>query len=125
MTKVRLYFYLGSGLIAALLPILLSTGLIGVDTSDSVKQLLAAVGSLIGASGGIVAGTVLNKQTKEGTLDKLNPGDQIVKGAQELQEAIKSAQSQAEQAKEVLTGVLGSVPVLGPQLEDALSRIKF
>lgn len=125
MTKIRLYFYLGSGLIAALLPILVSTGLIAADSSEAVKQLVASLGSLIGASGAITAGTILNKQSKEGVLDKLDPGAQIAQGAQALQDAQKQLEAQVRIGLDAVKGIAPAVPVLGPELEKALSQIKF
>ena len=125
MTKIRLYFYLGSGVIAALLPLLVATGLVAPDASESVKQLLASIGALIGASGGIVAGTVLNKQTKTGVLEQLDPGAQIAKGAEALQEARNQLEAQVSAGVEALKNLAPPGSHVDDEIEEVLGRIKF
>lgn len=125
MTKIRFYFYLGSGLIAALLPILVATGLIAPDASESVKTLIGAFGSLIGASGAITAGTVLNKQINTGTLDKLDPGTQIANGAQALQEAKEQLEAQIKVGADALRGIAPAGSPVDKEIEDVLDRISF
>lgn len=123
--KFRQSFYYLTSVITAVLGLALLWGGVKAGTASNITDILAGLGGLLGATGPALAGKKVGEQSKDGTFDSLSPADQISQGATALQDILVNAQSQADQAKEVLTGVLGSVPILGPQLEDALNRIKF
>lgn len=123
--KLRQSFYYLSSIVTAVIGLALLYGGLKAGTADNITDILAGLGGLLGASGPALAGKKVGEQSKEGVFDSLSPADQISQGATALQDIIQTAQSQADQAKDVLTGVLGSVPILGPQLEDALDRIRF
>lgn len=123
--KLRQSFYYLTSIITSVVGIALLYGGLKAGTADNITQLLAGLGGLLGATGPALAGRKVGEQSKDGTFDSLSPADQISQGAKQLNDIITNAHAQADQAKEVLTGVLGGVPILGPQLEDALNRIKF
>jgi len=123
--KIRQSFYYLTSIITSVVGIALLYGGLKAGTADNITQLLAGLGGLLGATGPALAGKKVGEQNKNGTFDPITPADQITQGANSLQDIIKDAQAQADQAKAVLSGVLGGIPVLGPQLEDALSRIRF
>lgn len=123
--KLRQSFYYLTSAVSSVLGVLLLWGAVKSGTVDNINGVLAGLAGLFGAAGPAVAGKKVGEQTKDGTFDEVLPADKIQQGAEQLQDIIANAQAQAEQAKSVLTGVLGGVPVLGPQLEDALSRIRF
>ena len=123
--KIRQSYYYLSSIITAVIGIALLWGGLKTGTADNITDIIGGLGGLLGAGGGALAGRKVGEQAKEGVFEASTPADQIVNGAQQLQDIIRDAQAQADQAKQVLTGVLGGVPVLGPEIEKALSQIKF
>jgi hypothetical protein len=123
--KFRQTFYYLSSVITSVIGLALLYGGLKAGTADNITTILAGLGGLLGATGPALAGKKVGEQTKEGVFDSLSPADQISQGAKQLNDILSNAHQQADQAKEVLTGVLGGVPILGAQLEDALNRIKF
>ena len=123
--RIRQSFYYLSSLVTAVVGLALLWGGLKAGTADNITDIIGGLGGLFGAGGGALAGKKVGEQNKNGTFDPITPADQITQGANSLQDIIKDAQAQADQAKAVLSGVLGGIPVLGPQLEDALSRIRF
>lgn len=123
--KFRQSFYYLSSVVTALVGLVVLWGGLESDAANNLVAVIAGLGGLFGATGPALAGKKVGEQTKDGTLDVLSPADQIAAGAQQLQDIIQTAQTQANQAKDVLTGVLGGVPVLSSELENVLNRIKF
>lgn len=124
MTKLRQYFYLGSGAIAGILPLLLFFKLIDAGQAASITDLVGSIGSLLGAGGAITAGVILGKQRKDGTLDpveEMSAADKVINGWQELNASVEAAKAELTKAQETI----GAAPILGPLANQALDRIRF
>ncbi|AAN01648.1 holin [Mycobacterium phage SirDuracell] len=120
MDKIRQYYYLAAAAIAGLIPILNILHVLSDDQILSVNQIIASIGSLIGAAGVGTAGVILGKQRKEGVLEKLDPADKVVTGIQEAVTAAAHANDQLDRVKEVVN-TLNPGTVIGNLVEQAIA----
>lgn len=121
MTKIRQYFYLASGAIAGILPILLFAKLISADQAASITDMIGSLGSLLGAGGALTAGVVLGKQRKDGTLDTAAPADAAIAAIQQTAAAVTTATSELGRVKQAAADVLGGLPIVGPLTQEFLN----
>ncbi|AEK07285.1 holin [Mycobacterium phage Myxus] len=115
MTKIRQYYYLASGAIAGILPLLVGLGVIDASKSESLTQVVLALGSLLGAGVGVTAGSVLAKQRKDGTVGSApaEPVDVVVQAIPQVIEKAAKAQADLERLKTAAAEAIGNVPVYG------------
>jgi len=122
--KIRQYYYLLSGLVGAVVPILIAVGVLSTDQGSQWNNLVVTFGSLIGAVGSGAAGVVLGKQLKKGTLDPAaSPVDQVLNGIPVLIDTAAQAQADLDRVKKVAGDAFGSVPGVGPLARQALDQI--
>ena len=121
MAKVRLWFYMISGVLASIVPVLLGLGVITESTGNSWLAAVGAIGSLIGAGGAITAGTVLNKQVKHGDIGA-NPVEQVIHNIPLVVQQAQEAANNLDKVREAATQALSSV-VVGPLGKQVLDQI--
>lgn len=124
--SMRRWFYLISGLAAALVPILIQTGVIETGTGENSLALLGSLGSLLGATGAGLAAHQTHKQIKEGIHDPpLSPIDQIQEASKQILSQATEANANVDLLRQVsgdfLTSITSSIPVVGPFVNDANS----
>lgn len=118
MAKVRQWWYLIAGAIAALIPILVQIGVIGTDQARSGGVLLETLSSLIGGAGALTAGTILSKQRKNGTVDQ-SPIDLVINNIPVVYEQALRAEANVKKMQSVANDVLGGLPTsLAPPSAD-------
>jgi hypothetical protein len=111
VNAVRQYFYLFSGLVAGVTPILVAVHTITQDQAVSISGLLQNVAGLIGAAAAATAGVVVSRQRKDGTLDvPPPPADQVISGVQAVIDAKNSAQNDFARVQGALTDLVGTTP---------------
>lgn len=117
--KMRQNFYLLTGLIAAVIPILVAVGVIDTGQGESTNQIMLSLASLLGAGGAATAAKHVNVQIKEGLHDPpLAPVDQIMEALPKV--LANQAQANAdvdklrEAAGQLATGIAADFPVIGP-----------
>ena len=120
--STRRWFYLVSGLAAAIVPILIQTGVIETGTGENSLALISTIGSLLGATGAGLAAHQTNKQIKEGVHDPpLSPIDQIQEAAKKVLGDYETSSANVDKLRQVsgdfLTAATGSIPVIGPIAE--------
>lgn len=119
--NIRKWFYMLTGLVSALVPILVSLNITTDDQSQQWLQLLTVVGGIIGAGGLGTAAVVVNKQQKNGTLTPAaTPADQAITAIQQTVQDAQTAVSELERVKNVTANVLSNVPILGPLAKQVL-----
>ena len=109
MAKVRQWWYLIAGAIAALIPILVQLGVIGSETAKSSGFVLESLGSLIGGGAALTAGAVLSKQRKNGTVDQ-SPIDLVINNIPVVYEQALRAEANVKKMQSVANDVLGGLP---------------
>jgi hypothetical protein len=117
VSKIRQYFYLGSGAIAGLLPLLVALGAIGGDKASAVTEILTQVGSLLGGAGAITAGVIVSKQRKDGTIDAepVSAVERAINAIPVVVQEAAAANANLERLRQVATDAVGSIPVYGPE----------
>ena len=121
---IRKYFYLLSGLIAALIPIGIQVGIIDTGQGDSTTTLLAGLAGLIGGGGALTAGYHTNKQIKAGMHDPaLSPIDQITEAIPKVLDQQAAANAAVEKLRQVTGDLVGPVPVVGGIAQQAIDQI--
>ena len=121
MAVVRKWFYLLSGLIAAVVPILLTFGVLTPERGDTFMTALAAIGSLIGAGGAVTAGVIVNKQQKDHVIG--DPAEVIRHNIPLVVEQYEKAQRDIELVRQTGMGAVQHIPVLGPLAEQVLGNL--
>ncbi|MDO3068424.1 hypothetical protein P5W11_09395 [Mycobacteroides abscessus subsp. bolletii] len=122
--KIRQYYYLFSGLVGAVVPILITFGVLSANQGNQWNTLVVTFGTLIGAVGSGTAGVVLGRQLKKGTLDPAaSPVDQVLNGIPVLIDTAAQAQADLDRVKKVAADAFGSVPGVGPLAKQALDQI--
>ncbi|AER48723.1 holin [Mycobacterium phage Alma] len=125
MTKIRQYYYLASGAIAGILPLLVGLGVIDASKSESLTQVVLALGSLLGAGVGVTAGSVLAKQRKDGTVGSApaEPVDVVVQAIPQVIEKAAKAQADLERLKTAAAEAIGNVPVYGDDAKAIINAL--
>jgi len=108
MAKVRQWWYLIAGAIAALIPVLVQLGVIGSDQARSGGVLIETLSSLIGGAGALTAGTILSKQRKNGTVDQ-SPIDLVINNIPVVYEQAMRAEANVKKIQDVANDVLGGI----------------
>jgi hypothetical protein len=124
--SARKWLYLVTGLLAAIVPILVQTGLLDSGQGDSSATLITSLVALLGGGGALTAAHHTNQQIKAGVHDPaLSPIDAIQEAIPQVLNQAAEAQANVDKLRQVtgdlLTAATGSVPVLGPVVADANS----
>jgi len=115
---IRKWWYIISGVVAAVMPILYQSGILNAGQ--------AVVGGAVGGVGALTAGAVTHRQQKEGLHDPpLSPIDQITQAIPQVLDQAAQAQANVNMLRQVtgdfLTASTNSVPVIGPVVAQANS----
>jgi hypothetical protein len=122
--QTRQWLYTITGLLAAVVPILVNLGVLDSGQGDSSATLITSLVALLGGGGALTAAHHTRIQIKDGVHDPaLSPIDQI-------QEAIPAVMSQAAEAQanvdkmrqvagDFLSASTAGVPVVGPVVAQA------
>lgn len=126
----RRWFYLVSGVIAALVPIGLQLGLFDTGQSENATTLIATIGSLLGGGAAITAGAVTHKQIKDGLHDEpesVNATDLVLDNIPKVLDEAATAQANVEKMRQVtddlLNGVTGMAVPVGSLTQQVLNKI--
>lgn len=120
----RQWIYLLTGLIAAVVPILVNVGVLDSGQGDSSATLIASLAALLGGGGALTAAHHTRTQIKDGLHDPaLDPIDQVTESAKQILAQQESANAAADRLRQVtgdlLTGVTAGIPVVGPVVQQA------
>jgi hypothetical protein len=113
--NVRKYFYLVSGLLTALIPILVSFKFATPEAGEQWTQLLIVVGGLIGAGGAGTAAIVVAKQNKDGVLDAVT----------QVNKAVKEQGGAINQGLDDVSAGVRDIPVVGPLASQVIDLFRF
>lgn len=109
----RRWFYLISGVIAALVPIAIQTGVFDTGQGENVTTLIATIGSMLGAGGALTASAVTHRQIKDGLHDdELDPTDIVLNNIPKVLNEAATAQANVDKMRQV-TGDLFGVAAAG------------
>jgi hypothetical protein len=122
MTKVRLWFYLISGVLASVVPVLLAMGVITEGQGNSWMTAVGSIGSLIGAGGALTAGTMLNKQVKSGTVGS-SPVEQVINNIPVVVKQAQDAAQNLDRVRQAATDALSSIIPVGPLAQQVIDEI--
>jgi hypothetical protein len=130
--QVRKWFYLISGVLAALIPVAVQVGIFDTGQADSSATLLASLAGLLGGTGAITAAHHVNKQIKSGMHDPaLSPIDQIQAAIPEVLAQAAQANANVDKLREVTGDLLGNgvdvlsavAPAAGSLADQVLNQI--
>ena len=126
-SKIRQWFYLLSGLVGAFLPILLAAGVINLDTSNAVTNLVGSLASLIAGGAAVTAGVVLKGQRKDGTVDapEVAPEQIIANTLPIIVDNLNKAQTAKAVATKAITDVLGTAVAFDQAARDVLNSVRL
>ncbi len=112
---MRRWVYLITGLVAAIVPILVAVGVIDTGQGESVNNLFLSLSSLLGAGGATVAATVTHRQIKDGVHDPaLPPADQALESFKEVAANQQQANADMDRLREAANAILaGGVTAIG------------
>lgn len=127
MTKIRQYFYLFSGALAGILPILTFFKVIGSDQALNLTEAVTSIGGLIGAGGALTAGVIVGRQRREGTLDAapVNPVDQVIANIPVVVQRANDAVADLDRLRAGVGDALGNLPVYGKEAQDIVNSLRF
>lgn len=127
MTKIRTYFYLISGVIAALLPILTALKVIDTGQAGSITTLITSLSSLLGGGAALTAGAILSKQRKDGTVTDVPESaiDVIAANVPVVVQQAEQARNDLGRLRDVFAGAAGELPIYGPDIEKIIKDIKL
>ena len=121
---VRKWFYLLSGLIAALIPVGIQVGIIDTGQGDSTTTLIAGLAGLIGGGGALTASYHTNKQIKAGMHDPaLSPIDQITQAIPQVLDQQAQANAAVDKLREITGDLVGATPIVGGMAQQALDQL--
>ncbi|QGJ90160.1 holin [Mycobacterium phage SheaKeira] len=125
MTKIRQYFYLASGAIAGILPVLTFFKLVSTEQALNLSALVDNFGSLIGAAAAGTAGVILAKQRKDGTVDApvATPVEVAIQAIPQVVESAAKAQADLERLKTAAAEAIGNVPVYGDDAKAIINSL--
>ena len=120
----RQWLYTITGLLAAIVPILVQTGLLDSGQGDSSATLITSLVALVGGGGALTAAHHTRVQIKDGVHDPaLSPIDQISEAIPQVLTQAAEAQANVDKMRQVagdfLTASTAGVPVLGPVVGQA------
>ena len=130
--EVRKWFYLISGVLAAMIPVAVQVGVFDTGQADSTATLLASLAGLLGGGGALTAAHHTNKQIKAGMHDpELSPLDQIQEAIPEVLAQAAAANANVDKLREVTGDLLGNgvdvlsavAPQAGSLADQALNQI--
>lgn len=126
----RRWFYLVSGVIAALVPIGLQLGLFDTGQGENVTTLVATIGSLLGGGAAITASAVTHKQIKDGLHDEpeaVNATDLVLDNIPKVLDEAATAQANVEKMRQVtddlLNGMTSMAVPVGSLTQQVLNKI--
>jgi hypothetical protein len=126
----RRWFYLVSGVVAALVPIGLQLGLFDTGQSESATTLIATVVSMLGGGAAITAGAVTHKQIKDGLHDEsepMNATDLVLDNIPRVLDEAATAQANVEKMRQVTDDLFNGVNSLavpvGSLTQQVLNKI--
>jgi hypothetical protein len=102
--QTRQWFYLISGVLGSIVPILIATGVLEKEQAGNWLNLLAVLGSLLGAGAATTAGVVVKKQRDEGLVGDsaeeilINHMDKVIRNADDANAALDRVKVAAGQA---------------------------
>lgn len=102
--QLRQWFYLVSGVVASIVPILIATGVLDKGTAQSWTTLIGVLGSLLGAGAATTAGVIVKRQRDEGLVGDspeeilINHMDKVIKNADDANAALSRVKVAAGQA---------------------------
>jgi hypothetical protein len=124
MTKLRVYFYLFSGLVASVVPILLATGVLSAERGNNLIAVVGSIGSLIGAGAAGTAGTILSKQRKDPSIAiGTSAADAVISNIPVVVAQVQKAQSDLDKVRDAVSSAVNQVPVLGPLASQVLNSL--
>ncbi|QFG08591.1 holin [Mycobacterium phage Vanisoa] len=125
MSKIRQYFYLASGAIAGILPVLTFFKLVSSEQALNLSALVDNFGSLIGAAAAGTAGVILAKQRKDGTVDAppVEPVDIVVAAIPKVIENAAKAQADLKRLQEAAAEAVSNVPVYGDDAKAIINSL--
>jgi hypothetical protein len=91
----RKIFYILSGLLSTVLPVLAQAGILPPE---------ASLGGVVGGVGALTAGAVVGRQQKEGLHDEVDPIDQVVAASQQILNQQTEANAAADKLRQVMSG---------------------
>ncbi|ASR77116.1 holin [Mycobacterium phage MyraDee] len=127
MTKIRQNYYLISGAIAGILPLLAFLKVLSSEQAVNLASLVDNVGSLIGAGAAVTAGAILNRQRKDGTVDapEVSALDQVIANIPVVVQEANDAVARLDRLKQAAGESLGTIPVFGPEAQAVLNSIRL
>jgi hypothetical protein len=123
----RRWFYLVSGVIAALVPIGLQLGLFDTGQGENVTALVATLGSLLGGGAAITASAVTHRQIKAGLHDESDPTALVLDNIPKVLDEAATAQANVDKMRQVtddlLNGLTNSAVPVGSLTQQVLNKI--
>ena len=83
-----------------------------------------SIGSLIGATGAITAGTVLNKQVKSGTVGS-SPVEQVIHNIPMVVKQAQDAAHDLDRVRQAATDALSSMIPVGPLAQRVIDEVEL
>ncbi|AEJ94496.1 holin [Mycobacterium phage Backyardigan] len=114
--KIRESLYYVGTIIPALLGLGMIWGGIDAGAAESIGSIVTGALALLGAVAPATAAVKVNQQRKDGTLEPIAPVEQVVNGVQAVIAAQQAAQAELDRVKDAVTGAIGIVPNIVPQL---------
>jgi len=106
--QFRKYWYLFTGLIAAVIPIAIQFGLFSETQGNNTTTLLTTLGSMLGAGGALTAGAVVHKQQQEGIAEAADASDPLAIIESTIQQAA-DAQANVDKMRSDAGNLLNSL----------------
>jgi hypothetical protein len=121
---MRRWFYLISGVLAALIPVLIQVGLIDTGQGESTSTLIASIAAILGGGSALTAAHHTNQQVKAGIHDPaLSPIDQIQEATAKVLSEANAANANVDKLRQmtgdILTAATADVPIVGPVVQQA------
>ena len=122
----RSWMYLISGLLAAVVPILVQTGILDPGQGNNSATMITSLVALLGGGGAITAGVVTRNQVKNGLHDEtLSPIDQIQSAIPQVLDQAATAQANVDAMRKVAGDFLSAsaqqIPIVGAPVSQAIN----
>lgn len=114
--KIRQTIYQLGTVLTGVLGIALVWGGIDAGSAQNIDSIVQGLIALLGSGASGLAATVTKEQRKDGTLEPKSPLEQILRGAQQVQQAKAVAEDEYAKAQSVLNGLAqsGVTPFIPP-----------